>query len=314
MRLLITSYNILSSKLCNSTTFPASIYDAQYLNFEYRYRKIWEILDPLIMENAIICLQEVDVDFANRLHLDFKARYYDFIYHPYGHIFNGTMGVAIAISNIFSIKRIDRFRIADGKEWPTIEHKDARGQYTEWKKASGRNNFMITLEIEYREETAFISTLHLPCDYTNQFVMMTYAALAKEHLQSFARDSPCILAGDFNILKEDEAYKVITGDFDMKLIEENFPKEDHWRPKVGQTMESAIKKVYGVEPAYTNYAINGHKKAKASKDTIDYIFVSKDVHVVDGFMNCDFFEETKPCPNKDEPSDHVMIWAALEIK
>ena len=331
MTLLIASYNILSSKLCNSTTFAPPNYDLEYLDSEYRYQKIWETLDPLISEHGIICLQEVDVDFANRFHLDFKARDYDFIYHPYGNKLNGYMGVALAISNKFEVKRIDRFRLVDGKNWPNIEDKSSYSssflkyvsmgwldyterEYTEWKKASGRNNFMITAEIEYEGKSVFISTVHLPCDFKNQFAMMTYAALAKEHLQDLAGKSPYVLAGDFNIRKESQAYRVITGDFETRLIEENFPQEDHWRPKVGQTMESAIKKVFGIEPAYTNYAINGHfKMTEAFKETIDYIFVSREINVVNGFMNCDF-RDTKPYPNKVEPSDHVMIWSALEIK
>lgn len=330
-RLKVASYNVLSKFLCSEASYSPENYDPSSLLYENRYARLWDNLEGYVADRSVICLQEVDVETSGRLHIDFKKRAYEFHYHPYGMTHNGYMGVAIAVPRIFNIKRIDRFRIMDGKEWPKVDTSSSFGtstlkwlsggyldftvNYANWFKARSKWNFMLTLEIEVEpNKSIFVSTIHMPCAFKNQSIMITSAALALEHIQKLAGHHPYVLAGDFNICPGTNLYDLITiGRCQNDEIEKDYPPEDTWRPGnlSLRPMRSALKEFSGREPEWTNFCLNSiFGNTDPFKDTLDYILMSDHLRVTNAFCRA---ERDELCPNNKEPSDHVLIWSELEI-
>jgi hypothetical protein len=86
-----------------------------------------------------------------------------------------------------------------------------------------------------------------------------------------------------------------------------------WKPTM-KPMRSAYAIKNGKEPDFTNYA-HSRNHDDPFIDTLDFIFVSDDWKVSD-VLNLPSTETSQgPFPNLDvnEPSDHVMIAASLEI-
>lgn len=325
--LLIASYNILAGPLCDTKCFaPPAYNEPELLKFDNRYPRLLEKMQPFVDANAVICLQEVDIEASNRLQLHFERHNYMFLYHSYGWIGNGYMGVALAVPRSLTVKSIDRFKLVDGKPWPKLPVKSFYGahwlksaswgwldytekDYSAWKNASKRENFMITVEIEHQDSSVFVSCLHMPCDFKNPFCMHTYAALAKEHLQKIAGDKPHVLAGDFNSKPGDDSYNILTGVVSHVSINQNYPPEDTWRPVVGRPLHSALKRKHGREPSHTISTQTTYSNTYF-QDTLDYILVSEGVNVPNSFIAFSNPEATY-YPNHDEPSDHLLIWAEL---
>lgn len=331
MKLNVVTYNILAKLLCTEDNFALPNYNPNDVLYANRYMRMWANLEPHIEVGSVICLQEVDVQTSGQLQIDFKKRNYDLYFHAYGMPHNGYMGVAIALPSNLKVVGVDKFRLADGKEWPRIQNKTPFGSkflklvtggyldftpknYTNWFKSKSRWNFMITLEIEYGlNKKLFVSTVHMPCAYRYPATMLTYTALTMEHIQKLAGNNPFVLAGDFNITPNTNLYNLLTtGHCDETSLDSDFPPEDEWRPKFLELkpMKSAINALYGEEPEWTNYCLNSvFGSTEPFRNTLDYIFVSDHFTVTNAFREAD---EDKLCPNSREPSDHVLVWASLE--
>ena len=142
---------------------------------------------------------------------------------------------------------------------------------------------------------------------------------------------PHILAGDFNILPDSPHYKLLTtGKLDRSDPTYPSPGVDGVEWKVESSpMDSAYTMMTkdntaAVEPEFTNYA---HIKEDPEPfiGTLDYIFLSQKegtsshdgvgqswkVHSVEKLPSIE--ESGGPYPNKNEPSDHILIAADLEI-
>ena len=330
----VVTYNILTENYCTGKVFQAPKYDPYILRPKYRYQRIVKKLGEFIEKKAIICLQEVTTKMASKLDIEFKNRAYNLYYHSYGKKENGYMGVAIAVPEKFTVKSIDRFRIADGKLWTSSLNTKPNfiasllktisfgyidftpKQYWSYKTAMYKWNFMLSIEIEYdTDKTLFVSTVHLPCAYKNPSVILTYAALTVQRIQKIADNSPYILAGDFNIKPNTNEYKLITkGRCNMDEIEKDYPPDDKWRPTKLKLkpMISSLKELNTEEPRFTNYSINSTFTDVPFKDTLDYIFTSNHFDHIEGFHGIkNSFD--KFCPNKDEPSDHLLIWSTMKL-
>jgi 2',5'-phosphodiesterase len=326
---LIVSYNILSASLRDTKCYGPDHYDENVIKFENCFPVMVAKFEPFMKAHAIFCLQEVDRVAASKFQLFFSDNDYEFVYQPSGWKGNGYMGVALAVPRSYRIKNIDRFCLIDGKFWPKIVDKSPYGahllksaswgwldytdnEYAAWKYASRKNNFMLTVEIVNNDSSFFVSCVHEPCDWRNPGNMDMFCSLTKDHIQQLAKDKPYILAGDFNIKPHDEAYKAMTEmAFDWTEINKTFPPEDTWRPTLASPVKSAVKVRHGREPAFTNSAhtlISG----RYFQETLDYIFIRPDIKVVESFINFHKVDDLY-YPDKDEPSDHLMIWAELEF-
>ena len=143
-----------------------------------------------------------------------------------------------------------------------------------------------------------------------------------------------ILAGDFNIMPESEHYKFLT----TGTLNEHEHPLSYPPIKYGTkwtTNSSKMKSAYALHHTatsdngkndkndkndsasyFTNYAHNGALSNESFIGTLDYIFLSDDHDwVVKDVVSLKKKEEVKdgPYPNHDEPSDHVLIAATLEV-
>ena len=205
-----------------------------------------------------------------------------------------------------------------------------------WEKSQYRQNQFIAVLLQQKDDSSrkqpiWIGNYHMPCAFRDPAVMTIHSDLVAYRIQSLAadKDEPFVLAGDFNIMPDSPQYKLLTtgklSDSDNGNEEKNksntpFPPTKYgveWIP-LSQKMKSAYAMFNrdGKESDFTNYAHNGALSNESFIGTLDYLFLSdqhnwnvKDVvalkhrdEVLDG-----------PFPNKQEPSDHVLIAATLHL-
>ena len=91
----VTTYNVLSSHLASPDHFHAC--NPEHLNADYRYKSLLKKLDDSVEKRSVICLQEVSLLWAGKLHTYFSKRGYHLATALYGSRFNGYMGVTTAI-------------------------------------------------------------------------------------------------------------------------------------------------------------------------------------------------------------------------
>jgi mRNA deadenylase 3'-5' endonuclease subunit Ccr4 len=327
MSVKVVTYNILTRNYCNVKTYSPPEYSLDVIDNIERYKLLTEVLQKFIDQNAIICLQEVDKITACDLTIFLKSQNYDFHFDPYGTVYDGYMGVAIALPTKMNVTKMDRYRLADGKEWPApfiTSHWLNRiswgylgtppPKYDIWNKARNRWNTMLSLEID---NSFIVSCVHLPCSYNDESTMLTYASLARLRAQTLANGRPFILVGDFNILPNQTIYQALTEtDFDVESLTKDYPPEDTWRPHELQLLQSACAKVHQ-EPIYTTKVVSrAFDKINHFMGTLDYILVSATVQVHTAEVvphNTDSYIAKSLCPNEYEPSDHIPVMAEISF-
>lgn len=345
MQVKIVTYNVLARLLCTDTAYSEG-YDPKDLDFETRYERLLcrlrlelnESFKPgkVMHDGVIFCLQEVDCELAGRLQLLFGKWEYDFVFHPYGQFYSDYMGVAMAYPRIFEVSKIDRFRLTSGKSWPKLSYEETWGAetlrwitggwidytskkyYPVWEKSKRKFNFMLTLKLDLADgRSLYIANVHLPCSFKTESTMITHMALAMHHLQELAGDQQYILAGDFNSIVDSEYYKLLeTGKCNENSLEMDFPVEDEWRPS---KLEPALKPLRNAHQFfhgdYLEYTTRCHNSIFGATEpfvgTIDHIMISDELLVVDAFN--DVIEEGELCPNRRQPSDHLMIGVTVKV-
>jgi len=210
-----------------------------------------------------------------------------------------------------------------------------------WKMSQNRFNILLSVGLRERcdpasdsqsdeKKTFWISNYHMPCAFFAPMVMNIHSELAARHLQNLAskttkhedgsteveKQHPYILAGDFNILPESPHYRLLTeGKLDRSDV--TYPS-----PKYGMEWDSdkisPFRSAYavandGIESDFTNYA-----KVKDDEPfigTLDYIFLSPEWKVK-GVKSLEHRSKivNPPFPNEEEPSDHYLIAADLELE
>jgi 2',5'-phosphodiesterase len=344
-KLRVVSYNVLSSHLARPNHFTS--YNPAHLEASNRLPVVLQKLDEEMKssKNTVVCLQEVSQDWAGDLNTFFANRGYHLVTGLYGKKFNGYMGVCLAwpVETMEAV-HVDISRLSDKRQggWPDRDERpsglaslwssvlkalplkqlglEGKEVIEHWDFSERRFNILVSAVLrEKASGKAFcIGNYHMPCAYYAPMVMSIHSEMAAQHVQRIAMehgDVPCILAGDFNIKPTEPVYKLLTtGEMD---------KEDPFYPTPKNGMEwsptaKAMKSAYaaasekGVEPDFTNYA-----KVKDDEpfiDTLDYIFLSSEWKVK-GVRELPHRDQCSPFPNLDaeEPSDHIMIAASLEL-
>lgn len=191
--------------------------------------------------------------------------------------------------------------------------------------------------------TFLISNYHMPCAFYAPPVMNIHSEMVARRVQTLAADVydslgedtkedgidtvPYILAGDFNIMPDSPHYKLITtGSLDKS--DPTFPPAKFgvdWTVEA-EAMDSAYAEI-GLEPEFTNYA-HIQDQEDPFIGTLDYIFLSrkaKTTRIIDEKVAGEWWKVngvTKlpsvaasggPFPNANEPSDHLLISADLEL-
>lgn len=197
-----------------------------------------------------------------------------------------------------------------------------------WSMAENRFNQIVTVKLQDKntEKSFAIGNYHMPCAFYKPEVMTIHTDLAARHIQKLAATDddgaedeattmPYVLAGDWNIKPDGSSYRLLTtGKMDAGDPEWPTPKYGmEWIP-TSKAMRSAYAVAgNGNEPDFTNYA--RIKEDEPFIDTLDYIFLSEEWKVK-GVMELPHREGSGgPFPNleKNEPSDHIMIAADLEL-
>jgi 2',5'-phosphodiesterase len=200
--------------------------------------------------------------------------------------------------------------------------------------ARRRHNFLVSAKLRCKRsgQTFAVSTYHMPCLFGSDQkcqVMSIHAALAAQHALKFADGLPCVLAGDFNFGPESAAYQIIAEGsiaadhpHQPPLTSKNADGEvvEHsWRPIVHPPMVSAYVANGKRDPDFTNLAFTAFQKESDPPfvGTLDYIFLSKphwkSLHTRPLPSREEVLPTCSSYPTADEPSDHVAIWADLDL-
>lgn len=345
----IVSYNVLSSHLCEPSHFVAC--KPEDLDPPKRLERIKAALQDQCEREAVICLQEVSTQWVGELTPFFEANGYTFVSGNYGGPFNGYMGVSLAWPKArFEAEACDITRCADARRWPKpVKPPQPNVLKKSWRwikelfgggkepkafdithESKRRHNMVVSARLRCkRSGAAFaVSTYHMPCLFGSdekESVMVVHAALVAQHAQKFAAGLPCVLAGDFNFQPPSSCYQLVTQGslpaehVHAQLLAKAGAVDERWEPVVSPPMTSAYISAGLEEPEFTNLATTKFSGEAGPPfcETLDYIFLSK------GHWNAQY---VRPLPKKatvlpncasypttDEPSDHVAIYADLDL-
>lgn len=265
----------------------------------------------------------------------------------HGSYFNGYMGEGLAFPlDLYEAVDLNIERLTDMTSWPNRRKQTglagAMSEFTErlgkavhvlmghdkkrrpkyrdpWDHSRARNNRFIFARLRSRTNGSKIcvGTYHMPCIYWSPSVMLIHSGLVVRSFQRLCRDDYGVLAGDFNIKPSDSSYEMILrGKIDPS--HEDFPPTTpdgtpakDWFPSPISPMKSAYREVLGAEPDFTNYAKIENQPVFI--ETLDYLFCTEDVDVVDVIRLPKRDAVQGPFPDATEPSDHVMIGATLRL-
>lgn len=340
----VVTYNVLSSSLCEPSWFPKC--DPKNLSPPTRLERVLDLLDKEVSSQTVFCLQEVSRDWEGALHVFFAERGYQFSSSLYGRKFNGYMGVALAWpTKRFDVRRVESFCLADGL--PSTEDDDKnkkqdkkppppfldrvseaysilKGEqkkrperiFDTWNEASRRQNTIVAVDLETTSGERFcVANYHMPCLFGSiekEQVMVIHAKLAADYAAKFAAGSPYVLAGDFNLKPIDASYCLLTkGKLDEEFAEYAPPVLE---PTLQEPLVSAYAKKLGKEPNYTNLAFTVNS-IETFAECLDYIFCKPNAWQVQSVKSLPGGtpDLEKPYPDKNEPSDHVLLAADLKL-
>lgn len=343
----VVSYNVLSSALAKTSQFPYS--DPSDLVANVRLNRLFDKLVGPVAERAIICLQEVSLSWSGPLHAYFSKRSFHLVMSSYGSYFNGYMGVAIAFpTDKFYADDIRLQCLADAARWPPVPPQSPVSKFfsgirhsinstiafatgadvkraskrsrSPWIQARERKNVLIFARLRSRTNgtSLCVGNYHMPCCFWSPAIMLIHSALVVSTFQRLAAGARyTVLAGDFNIKPKDSAYRMITTGA-IAPTHADFPPDapdgspaDKWFPRQFTAMKSAYADVNGIEPEFTNYA--RQKDSPEFCETLDYLFCSKELDVVDVVPLPERKEVEGPFPIKSEPSDHILIGCTVRL-
>ncbi len=336
----VIQYNVLTSKYCTKEAYFEC--SDKTLDFQNRV----ELLKHQFTseKGGIFCLQEVCYPLRQELEVFFSKLGYSFITSNYNHPWSGCMGTAIAFPQSYALEKCNFVRIADVyselvPEKPRPEVKEVSYASTLlWNLGLGNNPYvedtehekwlkfdtemrktnsvqiLLRLKMPFSGKSFVVSTYHAPCKFWDESLMLMLTALPLSALEKFSENLPCILAGDFNSIPSSGMYDLCVLGLEGLLEEKYLPQcVEAIRKLRLPTLQSAHFSCFKMEPVSTTKCVTttcGGKKKKF-EDTLDYIFVSKEIETRDVLL---FPEEASEClPNEFHPSDHRMIVANLVV-
>lgn len=304
-------------------------------------------LEAPVASRSIICLQEVSLAWSGQLHTFFANRGFHLVLAAHGSYFSGYMGEGLAFPlDLYEADELYVERLTDKMGWPVKKKPTGLGAVVEevggrmgkawnalfgpkkkkrtaprepWEHARGRLNRFIFARLRSKTNGAklCVATYHMPCVFWSPPVMLIHSALVVRTFQKLCKGDWGILAGDFNIKPDDVCYDMILKG-GIEEGNEFFPAKtpdgspgNKWFPKVLGPMKSAYREVLGEEPDFTNYA-----KVESYPEfieTLDYLFCTPEVDVVDVMRLPPRTAVQGPLPNQTEPSDHIMVGATIRL-
>eukprot|EP00240_Pyramimonas_obovata_P003883 CAMPEP_0118938880 /NCGR_PEP_ID=MMETSP1169-20130426/27320_1 /TAXON_ID=36882 /ORGANISM="Pyramimonas obovata, Strain CCMP722" /LENGTH=374 /DNA_ID=CAMNT_0006882977 /DNA_START=262 /DNA_END=1386 /DNA_ORIENTATION=+ len=191
----------------------------------------------------------------------------------------------------------------------------------EWQYSMRRFNSIATVKLQCDATGSVfsVSTYHMPCAFWAPKVMTIHTALCAQFAEREAGGVPWVLCGDFNIKPSDLQYQLLTeGRMDPNHpqyttgcpVKPDYDNSD-WAAELKTPLRSAYKEALGSEPDFTNYA--QVREQPPFIETLDYVFLSPGWAVAQVLPLVHRDEAGGPFPNASEPSDHVLIGAALTL-
>lgn len=317
----IVSFNILTSGYCNSKTYPT--YDANAINNNIRWNKIKDQLQTLMINDVIICLQELSEYWLSKLQVFANDNDYVLIARNYDHQYSDYMGVAILYPNKFKLnncqmirpsKLISKFITSDIEENVPVDGIWGYLGYTktikkEWySKLITRNNVIIVIELTLPDgKNITVANYHAPCVWKSIESTCVIAACVVKIFNESKADH-LFLAGDFNIRPDSIAYqvlttgKLITNDYELLLLSKDIDNMNL------AGMDSAHNSCYGYEPKITIKTHTSMDGGNIFEGCLDYIFY-RSIKVKPSIVRVIPEDNDDYLPSIDWPSDHKMLYA-----
>lgn len=334
----VVTYNVLSPQCCDNIIFDRC--KAEDLDGKTRWKRTAKLLTQWMKEKRIICLQELDDNWAASFAVHFDSSGYHLLSAQYS---GGKLGVGIAYPrdtykltghSIFNVGMAYYKICIDGLPLSVLCRRSVSDNFStieinsivkQLNNGSYRDNRCISVKLQLisnPDKEFWVSTYHMPCKYDQPTLMHAHIVSFMSHLNKLSGELPLILAGDFNVVPDSDSYKIMTErivpDKLKKLFKyssgRSYPfrlaTDAEYNPEVRLVMfSSAWADLNGKEPAFTNIKIT---RQNTFVDTLDYILykgltVSEccfDSRTIDytGTM-----EGLVPYPTDRCPSDHVPM-------
>jgi len=256
----LVTYNVLAPNLGRHSHYPTC--KAEDCDPQKRLPKILGRLEEYVASGTIIALQEIDLEYAGKMHVFFAERGYTVVFGQYGKQFNGYMGIMIAWpTRQYETVDVEISRVSDtapAGTWPKATPQAAshpHGMFTrhgmkqilgcnppsfdeaaddfEWKLAKDRMNEALFVRLRPRDDprqSFVVSSYHMPCLFGSApkvRVVNIHTYLLLKRLHDFSKGDPAILMGDFNFQPDTSPYCMCTsgGSYDLVQATGSVSKE-----------------------------------------------------------------------------------------
>ena len=179
----------------------------------------------------------------------------------------------------------DRFELLNSGTFWLSETPEVIGSVG-WDAALERISTWVKLKDKTTNNEFFVFNTHY--DHMGQQARIKSSELLIEKIKSLSGELPVILTGDFNVTKDNDAYKTIVADEDLKMYDSQFSSsQPHHGP---------------------NWTFHGFEEVPVNeRPKIDYIFVNNKVTVLKHGILSDRFDG-------GYPSDHLPVLIEAIIK
>ena len=307
----IVTYNLLAPTLATPTIYPGA--DPVALDPAVRVPLLLGRLGAAVSQNAIVCMQEVTSDLWSAHLVPFLTESgYAVTLQEYGKTHGGQLGVAIAWP-------VRAYQHVQTRSCPLVTTKAKwtvkSGHFPEdaRKCAGSKPNQLLAVQLidETTRRPFFLGTYHMPAMFALPSAMNMHAILASNYMHTLSGGGqmPYILAGDFNILPGSSTYQLLT----VGALIRGHPEQpvqhfkDEWRVAAPMRSVYALANA-GREPEFTNFA-HATTRCGVFRGTLDYIFISNGLVPTRAVV--DLRGQAGPFPSREEPSDHVPLYASL---
>lgn len=333
----VVSYNVLAPEVARRMF---DHYRRNLVQGRRRLPLLLKKLEPEVGRGAVICLQDVTIEWGGPLHQFFARHSYTVAAHFYGEPYFNHRGVMLAFpSETFSAEDIDISRLSDTIKWPAAEEAGSslravtkwlatwlprQGSSSQqepqdpWHCARQPFNSMVFARLRHKGTGGVlcIATYAMPSSTSPQGTLVIHAALLAQRLTTLAGSDPYIVATEFNAAPTDPAYQLLLGraadspplDYTARLA-----GGDTWRAEIppGMNFRSAYSKAHGGEPEFTRLHQELEQPVHAA--TVDYVFVSPSWKVVGADRLPSQGEAKGPWPSTSEPSNHALLAVELRL-
>lgn len=283
----VVTFNILSSGLANSDWFKNT--SPEYLESDYRFNLLCNILDYFVSKSYIICLQEVSEEWNIKLKLYFSTKSYNYI----PKIRNAKLGLATCVPSIYNV--LDMYSPFVNKSVDKCFNEIVN--VDDIIDAVQEEREVLIVEIDDHYSNIFIANIHMPCKFTKPLFMEVYTLALMKTINDFVGDRPVILLGDFNSKYEFNEYGVLINGpskgINYELLKDELLKDNSFKPFI----DARINKTSDI----TCIACQDLKNIGFS---IDYIF-HRGVNIIDYKV---LSTNDESLPSIDFPSDHFPIY------